>query len=302
LVESDIIQRYFKPLYQKHHFDFDDSCIITPLKNSQNLVASKDILTQDHHFRLSYGGKNIAKKLLLSNLSDLSASGAKPISYILGCSFSKNCHENFVAQFSQGLQEIQKQYGLHLIGGDTIISDIDKSFFSLTIFGERPVKANNLKLSQAQQNDDIFITGNIGDSFLGFCLLENNFKFQNISEDTKSYLTKRHLEPIINIDFSQILAEKKLINAATDCSDGLIIDLGNISRESKVSYGLFEESIPHSKEAKEFLDKNKHLSSKINNWGEDYELIFTAPQYNREKITNIAKNKGIKISLIGIIK
>ena len=77
---------------------------------------------------------------------------------------------------------------------------------------------------------------------------------------------------------------KKLINAATDCSDGLIIDLDNIARESKVSYDLFKESIPHSKEAKEFLAKNKHLSNKINNWGEDYELIFTAPQYNREKL------------------
>lgn len=298
MIEDDIIQKYFRLLYSKKSFDFNDSSVIDYLKNSQNLVVSKDISTEDHHFRLSYGGKAIAKKLLLSNLSDLAASGATPISYILGCSFSKNCNENFIAEFTQGLDEIQKEYQLFLIGGDTVISNIDKSFFSLTIFGQRAKEFNNLKLSNAQQSDDIFVTGNIGDSFLGFCLLENPDKYSHIPTDIKHYLINRHLEPKINIKFAHILAEKKLANAVTDCSDGLIDDLNNISRESKITYNLLLDRIPYSLEAIKFISNDKDLRQKMLNWGEDYELIVTAPAKNRQNIIKIAKAEGIKISLV----
>ncbi|MDA9817985.1 thiamine-phosphate kinase [Flavobacteriaceae bacterium] len=300
--EFCIINKYFQPLYKKNTYNFDDSCLIKqhPL---QETICSKDLMVEDVHFKLSHGGYQIAKKLLAINLSDLAASGAKPSSYILGVSFGKNCDEKFISDFASGLNDVQKIYNIHLIGGDTT-KNSSSTFFSLTIFGFRPKNAAKLQIDQAKENDDIYISGNIGDSFLGFYILKNKIKFQNYDPKIIDYLINKHLSPNPRIFLGQELSKHKIAHASTDISDGLLADLQNICLQSKINAKIFQNQIPFSKQAKKFIKDNR-LDFNITNlisWGEDYELIFTIKKENESKIATISKELDLKISRIGFFQ
>lgn len=276
--EFEIIQKYFKPLSTQSAAaqNLADDVAQISLKKDETLVISKDMMVEDVHFLASDGAYNIAAKLLLTNLSDLAASGAKPLYYMLGFSKSKNLDEEFLQNFTQGLKDVQKKYNLHLIGGDTVKTS-DKLFFSLTIFGV--VKKNTALLRKnAKNNDLIFVSGNIGDAYLG--RVGKNKKF-----------LERHLLPTPRIELGQKLIAQKLSKCAIDISDGLLADLQHLCDESNLSATLFANKIPVS-------DKNINLLDLISA-GDDYELIFSAKKKDEEKILQLAKKLNIKLTCIG---
>jgi len=287
--EFQIIEKYFKPLSNKVKAsqNLDDDVARFSLKTDEELVISKDMMVEDVHFLLKDGAEKIAAKLLLSNLSDLAASGAKPLYYMLGISKNNNLDKNFFKEFSASLKKIQDQFKIFLIGGDTV--SCDKLVFSLTIFGV--IKKNQTLLrNQARQGDLIFVSGSIGDAFLG-------------RKYPKSYNQDRHFFPKPRVEFANALAKNNLSKCAIDVSDGLFADLNHICKSSKLDAKIYLEKIPISFEARNFLQKNPQINIlDLFSGGDDYEIIFAVDPKNKEKVLKLAKHFELEISHVGEFK
>jgi thiamine-monophosphate kinase len=290
--EFEIIEKFFKPLsnHNKAAQNLSDDVAKISLKANEELVISKDAFVENVHFLLKDGAFNIASKLLRTNLSDLAASGAKPLYYMLGFSKNKNIDEKFIKEFARGLKEVQNEFNLCLIGGDTVLAD--PLFFSITIFGSVK-KGQNLARNNAKNGDLIFVSGAIGDAHLGLQGFKSN----------KNYLINRHLCPTPRIELGQRLVAEKLSNCAIDVSDGLIADLQHICQASKLDAEIFFDKIPFSKEAKKVLKTNpKKNPLDLLNSGDDYELIFVVSPKNEKKVLTTAKKLKLDLTHIGQFK
>lgn len=278
LKEFTIIDKYFKPLTNncKAAQGLSDDVAKISLKKSQELIISKDLMVEDVHFLKEDGAFKIASKLLSSNLSDIATSGAKPLYYMLGFSKNESLDQKFIADFSAGLKESADKFGMSLIGGDTVKSS-GKLFFSLTIFA---VIAKNKAMlrKNAKKGDSIFISGTIGDAYLGRVLRDKNF-------------LDRHFFPTPRIELGQELVKRNLSKCAIDVSDGLLSDLKHICDASQLTAEIYADKIPVSSKTVDLLD--------LISAGDDYELIFTVKKSNEEKISKLAKDLNIKISKIG---
>lgn len=291
--EFDIINKFFKKLATNPKFseNLNNDTANIKIPNDQKLIISKDIIAENCHFKKKYGGYKIAYKLLASNLSDLASSGATPHSFMLGFAKNPQIDENFIDSFCQALLELSQKYNLSLIGGDTISSKSDL-FFSITIFGTI-TKEYPLERNKAEAGDLIFISENIGDSYLGLQILEN--KLHITEPNIKNYFLDKHFYPIPKIDLAISLLENNLSKSAIDISDGLFSDLDHICQNSNLESHIFLEKIPISKEARNLNINILDLCS----GGEDYELLFTIKKKNKKKIEELSKNLNIKITEIG---
>lgn len=292
--EFELIEQYFKPLCNfPGSRDLNDDTASIKLKANQELIISKDIIVENIHFKLSNQAYNIAYKLLQSNLSDIASSGSKPYGYVLGFSKNSKINNKFVKEFCRGLKDAQDQYGIKLLGGDTVNSD--QLFFSITIFGIAK-KDQILTRDKAQDKDLIFTSGTIGDAGIGLKLLElNHHKYHD--------LINRHLKPEARINLGLALVKQKISHCAIDISDGLLADLSKIAKASNLQAIVYLNNIAVSKSAQLFLRQNKNYHPiNLLNSGEDYELIFTSPKKNLKKILDLAKKLKLNINCIGELK
>lgn len=295
IAEFSIINDFLKPLTNQVAAaqNLADDVAKISIKADEELVVSKDMIVEDIHFLRKDGGFKIASKLLRTNLSDIAASGAKPLYYVLGFAKDKKMDKKFFTEFSAGLKEVQDEFGLSLIGGDTV-ETWGKLFFSLTIFGV--IKKNKTLLRQnGQDGDIIFVSGNIGDAALGLKLSQG----AKINTTQKKYFLERHFFPTPRIKLGKKLVEQNLSRCAIDVSDGLLSDLKHICEESKLSAIIHQDKIPLSD--KKSLSKNISLLDLISA-GDDYELIFTAKKTAEKKILQLAKSLKVKITAIGTLK
>ena len=299
--EFEIIKKYFLPLTNGNkaaNMLHDDVATIS-VGSKKDLIVSKDLMAEGVHFNKDDGAYNIACKLLKTNLSDIAAAGGKPLYYLLGFSQNQNLDKNFVKEFCRGLKDVSKQFSLDLIGGDSIKTK-DKLCFSVTIFGEI-AKKKSLKRNSAKNGDLIFVSGDIGDAFLGLNLLQKNITISN--KIHQKYLLERHLQPIPRVNLGMELIRQNLSQAAIDISDGFLADLLHICEASKLDAVVHQSAIPISTAAKFCLSKNDTINlNQLLSGGDDYELIFTASATNQSKIEKLAKKIGVKITCVGCFK
>jgi thiamine-monophosphate kinase len=300
--EFKIIEQFFKPLTKgcKESLELlDDVAEISLLKN-QKLVISKDLMVENVHFLFSEGGFKIASKLLRSNLSDIASAGAKPCYYMLGFSKNSKIDEKFIKEFSLGLKSVQDKFKVRLIGGDTVSSE--QLVFSITIFG---VIENNKRLTRnkAKEKDLIYVSGSIGDAYLGLNINSNPNK--KISKKDKQYLQNRHFFPTPRIKLGKELAKSNLSKCAIDVSDGLLADLKHICEASKLMAEIEIDKIPLSKAAKKILQDYSNQESYNDKFldlitgGDDYELIFTINEKHQTKIADLSKKLKLDLTYIG---
>jgi thiamine-monophosphate kinase len=298
-MEFEIIKKYFLPLTNssKESGLLKDDAAIISTSRGQELVISKDLMMEGIHFTKSDGAYNIASKLLKSNLSDLAASGATPKYYMLGFS-TNNLDEELIKEFCRGLKDVADEFKIDLIGGDSVRTK-DKLCFSLTIFGE-VLQGKSLMRKNAQEGDLVFVSGNIGDAFLGLNLLQKKITCQDKSHH--QYLINRHLQPTPRINLGMHLV-KQNIKSAIDVSDGLFADLKHICDASNLSATIYRDAIPTSSATQFCLMKNKNIDlEQLFSGGEDYELIFTARANEQKNIEDLAKKLETKITKIGFLK
>ena len=256
------------------------------------LVVSVDTYNEGIHFPNFKYPNLVIKKVIRSSISDLLSKGVKPEYYFIsGSGNKKNFTKKNLLMISKSLKQEQKKYNIKLSGGDTTNSDIVS--FSVSTIG---FSKNIIERNKARLNDDIYVTGNIGDSFLGLKLIKNKVL---ISSKLKNYFINQYYSP--QLPFKIFKRLHKFANSSIDISDGLFSDMGKLINNQKFSYKIEINKIPTSKKLNFYLNKyNKRKYHYLSN-GDDYQIIFTASKTKRSLIKRISKRMNQKITLIGKI-
>ena len=290
--EFKIISNYLQKLTKNNPsaIDLNDDVFFNKKKK---LVISVDTYNQKIHFLDLKKPYLVIKKVLRASISDIVSKGAYPKYFFLSASLKKNSlNKRKLNEIIKSLKEEQKMYNIKLSGGDTTRSNTN-SFTVMTVgFSNKIVKRNNCKL-----NDDIYVTGNIGDSYVGLCLLKK--KLININNNLKKYFTKKYYLPDVPIKLCKYI--NKYANSSIDVSDGLFDDMSKLLNKQKLNYVIYLDKIPVSENFQSViqnlgLNKLNYISK-----GDDYQTIFTAPKSARSHIINISKKVNQKITLIGCI-
>ena len=289
--EFELIKKYFSKLSKlnKSAMNLNDDVFFD---KRSGLVISVDTYNEGSHF-LDFKSPNlVVKKMFRSSISDLICKGVYPKFYFIsGSGNKKTFSKKNLSKISASLQQEQKKYGVLLSGGDTTFSN--KLSFSITSVG---FSKKIIYRNKAKYNDDIYVTGNIGDSFVGLKILQNKIKTH---KKIKDYFIKKYFEPEIQINLTKELF--KFANSSIDVSDGLIDDLEKMINRQKLSYKLYENKVPISKTLISYLKKNNLNKSKFISNGDDYQILFTASPSKSRIIFAISKKLRVKISKIGKI-
>ena len=289
--EFDLIKKYFSKLSKlnKYSLDLNDDVFFDKKKS---LVVSVDTYNQGTHFIDFKNPDLVIKKIIRSSISDLICKGVLPKYYFIsGSGNKKTFTRNNLSKISNSLKQEQKKYGIYLCGGDTTFSN--QLSFSITSVG---YSKNIIYRNKAKLHDDIYVTGNLGDSFVGLKILKDKIKINN---KFKSYFVKKYFEPEIQIKLTKELL--KFANSSIDISDGLIDDLEKMINKQKLSYKIWEDQIPISRNLHNYLKKSGLKKSNFISNGDDYQVLFTASADKYRIIKNLSKKLGIKISRIGKI-
>ncbi len=289
--EFQLINNYFSKLTKnnKSSLNLNDD-VFFDKKN--RLVISVDTYTQGNHFINFKNPELVIKKILRSSISDLICKGSVPKYYFISSSGNKNTFtKSNLSKISKSLNQEQKKFNIYLGGGDTVFSKILS--FTITSIG---YSQNIIYRNKTKQNDDLYVTGNLGDSYIGLLILKKKLKLSNFQN---KYFVNKYYKPEIHLKLVNEL--KKFASSSIDISDGLFIDLEKLINQLNISYKVKLKDIPISKNLS-LLIKNKSLLKKnlISN-GDDYQILFTAPKRKKLLIKNISKSSKIRITKIGKI-
>ncbi|MDC0060225.1 thiamine-phosphate kinase [Pelagibacteraceae bacterium] len=296
LSEKVIINSLLKKLNfnKKGTFNFENDAAYLSLAKNYKTIVTTDSITENIDFFYNDPPESVAQKLVCANLSDLSAMGSVPVAYTLNLSFNLKINKNWLKRFTNRLYKLQKKYNFYLLGGD--ISRSLELSISANFFGKAKLK-DILSQNKCSVGDDIWITGNLGNSYLGYKILTNS-KLK-VSNKDKEFYKNSYLYPVPSM-FGPIAS--KLINAATDISDGFYGDLNKILN-NRVGATLNKKNFLISKNLRNIILANKYKISieDILSWGDDYQLVFTANKKFRNQINNLGKTNNIKLTNIGMI-
>jgi thiamine-monophosphate kinase len=241
-------------------------------------LATTDTLIEDIHFDLkNITWRELGWKSMAVNLSDIAAMGGRPLYALVSLGIPIDTEAESVVDLYKGMIELAKKFEVRIIGGDTVAAPV--TAITLTIIGEAEDEDKILKRSAAKPGDLVAVTGNFGASAAGLAMMQRRL---SLDKKTETTLREAHFKPSPRINEGQILA-KNAVKAAIDVSDGLLGDLEKMCLASGVGAKLYSDRIPiHPAVLKSFGNEAIRLAL---TGGEDYELIFTAPQ----KIINIIK-------------
>ena len=289
--EFELIKRYFSPLSlnNKSSLNLNDDIFFD---KSNKLAVSVDTYVEGIHFINFKKPDLVIKKILRSSISDLICKGICPKFYFIsGSGDRKSFSKTNLKKISNSLREEQKKYSINIGGGDTVYSR--KLSFTITSIG---FSKKIIYRNKAKVGDDIYVTGNLGDSYIGLKVLKKNIR---INKRLSNYFKKKYYYTELNIKFALRLLS--LANTSIDVSDGLFTDLDKLINKQKLSYRLYLKDVPISHNLKKLIDLK--LLKKIDciSKGDDYQILFTAKPTKSNIIKKIGKTLGIKISKIGKI-
>jgi thiamine-monophosphate kinase len=290
--EFELIKNYFQKLSKKSPSSLNlNDDVFFDKKN--RLVVSVDTYIEGNHFINFKKPDLVIKKIIRSSISDLICKGVKPKYYFIsGSGNKKSFSKSNLSRISKSLNQEQNKYKIFLSGGDTVFSN--KLSFTITSIG---YSNNIIYRNKAKINDDIYVSGNLGDSYLGLLVLKNKLK---LNHRLKKYFTNQYFMPNIQLKLAEQI--KKFANTSIDISDGLLADLDKMINNQKLSYKLFLDDIPISNNLKKILDlKNLSKINYVSN-GDDYQVLFTASKNKTRIIKKIASNYRVKITKIGSIQ
>lgn len=276
--------------------DIGDDAFAAVLPAGKLLVATKDMLVENIHFRRRWiGPAELGYKAMAVNISDLAAmGGAAPTHALVGLALPGDISVDFVDKLYIGFNKACSKYGFRISGGDTVSSSKD-IVISITLLGE--IGRNRLiTRSGARPGDLVFTTGCFGDSGAGLYLLEKPSKAVHSYEKK---LVDKHLRPLPRLEAAQRLSATGYVTSMIDSSDGLAASLGFICEKSRAGISVDTEKISVSKELLELSFKDRKVSPLrlALAGGEDYELVFTAKPAGLERVKKAAGD----ITCIGVV-
>ncbi|MGC6532138.1 MAG: thiamine-phosphate kinase [Flavobacteriales bacterium] len=259
----------------------------------QVVLTSTDLLTEGVHFDLSYTPlKHLGYKAVIVNLSDIAAMNAVPDHILVSLAVSNRFSVEALEELYDGIRLACDLYNIDLIGGDTT-SSLSGLTISVTAFGIAPEKLISSRLG-ANEGDLLVVSGDLGAAYMGLQLLEREKQVFEAAPQAQpklegaDYQLERQLKPEARVDVVRKLRELDLVpTSMIDISDGLASEIFHLTSTNHLGCQLYEEKIPIDKStydlAREFnLDPTVCALS----GGEDYELLFTIPQADFEKVKN----------------
>lgn len=287
--EFALIARHFLPLAGPGSLGLaDDAALLDPPAGRQ-LVLAADAMVAGVHFLPDDPPETIGRKLLRVNLSDLAAMGAAPLGYLMTTAFPRELPDAWIAGFVAGLAADQREYGLAVLGGDTVATPGPISL-SLTILGTVAPGAALRRLG-ARAGDQIWVSGSIGDGALGLRVLQGKLA------DASGDLARRYRLPEPRLALGAALAG--VARAAMDVSDGLVQDLGHLCRAAGCGARLEAAAVPLSPAARALVMADPALLALVLTGGDDYELLFVAPPGAAAMVEARAAAAGTPVTRIG---
>ena len=291
--EFDLIARYFTRPARRAVLGVGDDCALWQPQTGMQLAISSDMLVEGRHFLSTVSPQRLGHKALAVNLSDLAASGAKPLAFTLSLALPR-IDEAWLKSFAEGMLALADMHQCELIGGDTTQGPLT---IGITVFGEVP-PGDALLRSGAQAGDDIYISGSVGDARLALEVFRGNLSVS--AEDFES-ARQRMEQPEPRVALG--IALRGIANACIDVSDGLAGDLGHILKASQVGAVLTTDWIQDSAAvtaALQTLPFARRLDMALAG-GDDYELLFTAPPDQADAVQEAANDCDVSITCIGRI-
>lgn len=296
--EKDIIEKYFSPLSKKAKGAdlLKDDIAVLGNVGSGLMAINMDTLVEGTHFFKNDDPTVLAQKCLRVNLSDLASKGATPIGYFLSLALPKYANEAFVRDFAKGLAIDQANYGMHLMGGDTVKTS-DVLTITITLIGL--LQSSDVpRRSNAQVGDDVYVTGTIGDGALGL-LSHPAYKGKDKLQTEFSRHIGHYLCPEPRMDLAPIISQ--FVHASMDVSDGLLGDLKTMLKASNLGAEVNINNVPISEETQFILKRNPAKWQTVLTGGDDYEIIFTAAKADAHAIETLSKNLSYPLTKIGSI-
>jgi len=294
LSEFDIIKEYFAN--QQINVELvplgigDDAAVINTSSDEQ-LLISIDTLNIGVHFPQQTSAYDIGYKALAVNLSDIAAMGGVPKWFTLAMSLPE-ADPDWLEAFTSGLSVLASQYQLNLVGGDTTRGPLS---ITVQIAGTVP-RDQSLQRRGACINDDIYVTGTLGDAAAALLLCQGELSAAPVVGER---LLQRLNQPVPRVNIG--IALRGVATACIDISDGLAADLGHILESSGVGAEIALSSLPRSDAISAVTDD----TFRIQDWqlygGDDYELCFTAPAAMRDRVKAISQAGHCPITRIGKI-
>ena len=295
--EDRLIARHFQPI-ATHPGALglsDDAAFIKPPPGC-DLVLKTDAIIGGVHFFAEDAARDVARKALRVNLSDLAAKGAKPLGFLLSLALPKEIGDDWLSGFAQGLRDDAVQFGCPLFGGDT-----DRTpgpiTISIAMFGSVP-EGSMVRRAGAKPGDAVFVSGSIGDASLGLALRKG--APWKLSDTQRQHLLSRYLLPQPRNALAE--AVRTHASAAMDVSDGLVGDFSKLARASQVAAEIEVARVPLSDAAKAALAADPAMLETALTGGDDYEIVCTVPAAKADSFRAAAKSAGVPVTEIGTIK
>lgn len=270
----------------------DDAAVLS-YPNSEVLITT-DLLMEGVHFDLTYVPlKHLGYKSAMVNISDIYAMNGTPRQMTVSLALSKRFCIEDMEEFYEGLKLACAHHNVDIVGGDTTSSYTGLAI-SITCIGDAP-KDRIVYRNGAKETDLICVSGDLGAAYMGLQLLEREKKvFEGQKEvnpdfSGKEYLLERQLKPEARGDIIKKLAELNIKpTAMMDISDGLSSELMHICSQSNTGCRIYEERIPLDYQTAVMAEElNMNVTTCALNGGEDYELLFTVPLADNEKISQM---------------
>ncbi|MEG3225076.1 MAG: thiamine-phosphate kinase [Methanobacteriales archaeon Met13] len=266
---SPFFKTFFDEFSRK---SLEDDAAILSLGNDY-LVVTSDLLLEPSHFPTVMNPMEMGKKAVIVNLSDLSAMGARPIGLIMSIGLPPNLPLEDFDSLLEGIIGTCEEYDMALLGGDTNQADnITLCGTALGIVDKNKV----LMKSGAREGDLVAVTGDLGLAAAGFEILLGSPISIDLNSLEKEDAIKHALQPRARVKEGLLLAESKAVTSATDITDGLLSEMGEIAAASGVGMRFYENKLPVKPIVTEIASiVNKNPIEMIISYGEDFELLLT---------------------------
>ena len=306
----DRLTKDIKPQNVSTKYGVGDDCAVLHYPESEVLVTT-DMLMEGVHFDLTYIDlQHLGYKSAMVNISDIFAMNGTPRQMTVSMALSKRFSVEDMEMFYSGLRMACDKWGVDIVGGDTTSSYTGMAI-SITCIGEAS-KEDIVYRNGAKETDLICVSGDLGAAYMGLQLLEREKSvfYQMVDEAKKKgkpapdfqpdfagkeYLLQRQLKTEARGDIIQKLREAGIRpTAMMDISDGLSSELMHICKQSHVGCRIFEKQIPIDYQTAVMAEElNMNVTTCALNDGEDYELLFTVPIGDHEKIQELDDVKMI---------
>lgn len=295
LGEFGLIKRLTEKIILKNESSIKgvgDDCAVLDFKNKK-IVVTTDLLTEGIHFNLMYVPlKHLGYKAVTVNLSDVYAMNATPKQITVSIAVSAKMSVEALDEFYSGIYLACERYGVDLVGGDTT-SSLTGFTISVTAIGEAE-EEELVYRNGAKDTDLLCVTGDLGGAYMGLQLLERENEVFKVNPKMVpqfsgfDYILERQLKPEARKDILPIFRELGIHpTSMIDISDGLSSEIFHLCNQSGVGCKLYEDRLL-------FDNQTKKMAAELNinplvaalNGGEDYELLFTIPVTEHDKVRN----------------